>query len=172
MNNNDNLPIYQNGITLSPEEERVLVQAAWSQQQKIAKILQNRSPHGFTVAEMIEVLKNLPDGDAFHDRSVQRTMSTLTGTKSAPESLKDPNGQFPLLKLTEKRLDPKTQVQVHVYAWNPSYIPPKDRGKKNNSISQSKKKKTMSHAEILAKHRNNQQMNFHPELERYAKMRN
>lgn len=120
-NNTDNLPIYQNGITLSPHEEQTLVEKAWSQSRTIAKILQWKYPDKLAVFEMYDLLQDMPDGNVYNERSVQRAMSSMTGTKNAPEKYKDQYGNWILLKLDEKRLNPDTNVKVHLYCWNPKY---------------------------------------------------
>lgn len=109
--NTDNLPVYQNGLTLSPKEERTLIEKAWSQSRIIAKILQWKYPEGCAVFEMFNLLEEMPDGNSYNERSVQRAMSSMTGTKNAPEKYKDEFGNWPLLKLDEKRLNPDTDVK-------------------------------------------------------------
>jgi len=141
----DKLPIYQNGLTLSPSEEQMLVEKAWSQSKKIAKILKNRIGFGYTYQEMRVCLEGLFGEDNVNQDSVKRAMSTMTGAKGAPDKMKDKYGRWPLIKLTEKRLNPETQVHIHVYAWNPMYGKPP------------------SNEELVSRHAGNQ-MNFHEDL--------
>ena len=145
MKSTDNLPIYQNGISLSPTEEQLLTQKAWDQSRIIAKILKNRSPEGFTTYEMFHTLENLYGKDTQNIHSVKRAMSSMTGTKGAPEKYRDKEGRWPLVKLDEKRLNPESDTHIHLYAWNPRYNQP------------------LSHREIVEKYRGQQQMEFHDE---------
>ena len=147
MNSTDNIPIYQNGITLSSQEEQVLTQKAWDQSRIIAKILKNREPEGFTTYEMFHTLENLFGEGTQNIHSVKRAMSAMTGTKGAPQKYRDKEGRWPLVKLAEKRLNPETDTHIHLYAWNARYNKP------------------LNHREILEKHRQNGgQMDFHKEL--------
>lgn len=122
--NTDTLPIYQNGLTLTPQEEQLLTNKAWSQSKQIAKILKNRPGQGYTTQEMKACLENLFGKKTVNEHSVKRAMSTMTGTKGAPDKLKDKYGRYPLIKLDEKRLNPESGVKIHVYAWNPRYNQP------------------------------------------------
>lgn len=112
---------------------------------QIAKILKNRQPEGYTTQQMYDCLKQI-HGENVNEHSVKRAMSTMTGTKNAPKKYQDKYGRWPLIKLDEKRYNPKTDKHIHVYAWNPRYGEPK------------------THREILKKYQGQQQMDFHPEL--------
>lgn len=95
---------------------------------------------------MTACLKSILGVNRVNDRSVQRAMSTMTGTKNAPEKLRDKYGRYPLVKLDEKRLSPSTGVKVHVFAWNSRY------------------KQPPSHRELVEKQKRTGQMNFHKDL--------
>ncbi|MCH8479171.1 MAG: hypothetical protein LAT56_14695 [Wenzhouxiangella sp.] len=143
MKANENLPIYQNGLTLSPSEEKLLTNSAWSQSKIIAKILKNRPGQGCTFMEMKQTLQQIFQDQNINQDSVKRAMSTMTATKGAPAKYQDKEGRWPLVKTGEKRVNPETGIGITVYAWNHRYGQP------------------LTHREIVEKYKGQQQMDFH-----------
>jgi len=132
--------IHEKCITLTEKERIRLNQSAMSQDRQIAMIFKLRGDRGFTFYEVVQAT-------GFNQDSAKRSISNMAGSGDL-DKYKDKYGRFPLVKTDTKRENPDTGVKITCYRWNPMYD------------------KHPAHAELVHKHKQQGQMNFHPNLKK------
>lgn len=131
--------IYEYGITLSEEERSFLTRSGWALNKQIRRIMKKYYPRGFTYYEMKGILEQAHGKDINVD-TVRRGISQQTDIQSGLDELRDKYGRMPLVKSTEKRLNPESGVSISVYTWNDRYGQP------------------LTHREIVEKYNGQQQI--------------
>lgn len=142
MSNIHNSTIYEKGISLSETERAIIRERKMSVSRIMAVILKNRPGTGLNYGEMIVLLEK-ETKQRWSKDTVAGRLSEMTGAQGADESMKDLYGRWPLVKLDEKRKNPLSQHEIHLYAWNKRYGKPP------------------SHRELVSKQKETGQMNFH-----------
>lgn len=102
----------------SGAEKRQIIQAASSQEDAIRLYFHQhpgRKHHYQDVMDMFH----------FRESSTKRAMTNLSNSRPSGPWV-DQNGEPPLLKLTEKRLNKDTGIRIALYKWNDRYGQPKE----------------------------------------------
>lgn len=127
--------IHEHGIKLSDAERKRLESSSMSQDRQIAMIFMNRPRSKFTFHDVVFAT-------GFNQDSVKRSLSNMSGSDPNIAKYKDDYDRFPLVKTEEKKLNPDTGINIHLFRWNDRYnMPPTGQ-------------------ELLRKHAGNQ-MDFH-----------
>jgi len=106
---------------LEAKDHRRLHANGVTQEARIAKFFRDRPDEKFNLGEVILAYPELNnEGRSIDKTSCNRSISNLSNTKPSAPYL-DENGQPPLLKLNEKRVNPLSGVEIGLYQWNPLY---------------------------------------------------
>ncbi|MAL18991.1 MAG: hypothetical protein CL670_04815 [Balneola sp.] len=96
-----------------PEEKRRLIKSASSQEEAIKQFFREHPDEKYHFQDVKSIFN-------FDKDSVKRSLSNLSNPRPSGPWIDD-NGEPPILKLDEKRKNPKSGIRIHLYKWNPKY---------------------------------------------------
>lgn len=95
------------------EEKKRLINSASSQEEAIKNFFQSNPEAKYHFQDIRELFR-------FDKDSAKRSLSNLSSSRPSGPWIDD-NGEPPILKLNEKRKNPKSGIRIHLYQWNPRY---------------------------------------------------